>query len=222
MIKLTLPLDPQKFPISQWFGPPNSPVTAKFYVELGLAGHNGIDFSCKVGTDIHACHDGVISNRVGGDGGIYCYVINKELGIQTMYYHLSQHKLADGKSVKAGGVIALSGNTGRYTTGPHLHFGLYLIDKNGVKQNTNNGYDGAIDPAAWLAEPLADGELIKNPWDPAVYLIRNQKRYWIDSERTFQIIFGYTIDKAKVRSVDLLTLNNLKYDGVTSVTNPNK
>jgi murein DD-endopeptidase MepM/ murein hydrolase activator NlpD len=57
-------------------------------------------------------------------------------GTQTWYCHLSAYKVRSG-SVKAGDVIAYSGDTGN-STGPHLHFEVH----------PNGG--AAIDPLPWL------------------------------------------------------------------------
>ena len=43
----------------------------------------------------------------------------------SIYKHNGSVTKAQGDLVKAGEVIALSGNTGELTTGPHLHFELW-------------------------------------------------------------------------------------------------
>ena len=85
--------------------------------------HTGIDYGCAVGSKIVSIADGkvmkVFSNKAYGrvvivrsktDGKFY----------QNWYCHLSAPKVRAGQRVKAGQLIALSGNTGN-STGPHLH-----------------------------------------------------------------------------------------------------
>jgi len=48
--------------------------------------------------------------------------------------------------------MGISDNTGKYTTGNHLHFGLKKCDKTGRTLDYDNGYHGAIDPKPYLVE----------------------------------------------------------------------
>jgi len=123
-----------------------------FYEKLGLKGHNGIDFKAKIGCNILASHKGeVIYAGKDNSGGISATICEntKGLSYKTIYYHLSELKCKRGDVVKAGDIIGLSGNTGKYTTGPHLHFGLKLT-KDKITINGNNGYNGAIDPSKYF------------------------------------------------------------------------
>ncbi|MFA6991931.1 MAG: M23 family metallopeptidase [Candidatus Gracilibacteria bacterium] len=133
--------------ISQFFG---ENATA-FYAQLGLKGHNGIDFPCFEGMMIFAAHDGYVvktydefnSSPTKGYG---VYIQDNEGTYQTVYWHLSKVDVKVGDIIKAGDLIGKSGNTGQYTTGPHLHFGLYLLPI------TENGYGGAVDPMPYFEE----------------------------------------------------------------------
>jgi murein DD-endopeptidase MepM/ murein hydrolase activator NlpD len=51
-------------------------------------------------------------------------IVDHADGFQTLYGHLSSASAIEGATVEQGTVIGLSGNTG-YSTGPHLHFGLF-------------------------------------------------------------------------------------------------
>ena len=57
-----------------------------------------------------------------------------------------------GQDVITGAKIGLADNTGKYTTGSHLHFGLKKTDQYSNTVNLNNGYRGAINPAQYFSK----------------------------------------------------------------------
>ncbi|MFE9336050.1 peptidoglycan DD-metalloendopeptidase family protein [Streptomyces sp. NPDC007063] len=97
--------------------------------------HTGIDFPVSYGTPVMAATDGTVSTKHSVAYGNMAIVTAKD-GTQTWYCHLSSNKLRSG-SVKAGDVIAYSGNSGN-STGPHLHF------------EVRPGGGSAVDPIPWL------------------------------------------------------------------------
>ncbi|WP_411574342.1 M23 family metallopeptidase [Streptomyces fradiae] len=97
--------------------------------------HTGIDFPVQYGTPVMAATDGTVRTQWNGAYGNMVIVTAKD-GTETWYCHLSSAKIRSG-SVKAGEVIAYSGNSGN-STGPHLHF------------EVRPGGGAAIDPEAWL------------------------------------------------------------------------
>ena len=84
--------------------------------------HDGIDLRAKY-EEVYSVMDGEVT-AVDSDkrSGIYVTVRYPE-GYTCSYCHLSQPMVKKGDSVKAGEVIAISGNTGT-STGAHLHFGV--------------------------------------------------------------------------------------------------
>lgn len=87
--------------------------------------HKGVDWSVPVGTTVAAAADGRVT-RAGwyADYG-YCVDITHSNGTMTRYGHLSSINVSVGQSVSQGQAIAASGNTG-YSTGPHLHFEIWV------------------------------------------------------------------------------------------------
>ena len=90
--------------------------------------HNGIDLKANH-QFVYAVLDGIISGT-GWDnkGGGKFIKVQHSNGIETSYCHLSEVYYQQGEAVKAGFVIARSGNTG-ISTAPHLHFSVKENDK---------------------------------------------------------------------------------------------
>ncbi|MFF8830525.1 M23 family metallopeptidase [Streptomyces sp. NPDC015131] len=97
--------------------------------------HTGIDFPVQYGTPVMAATDGTVRTQWNSAYGNMAIVTAKD-GTETWYCHLSSTKIRSGE-VKAGEVIAYSGNSGN-STGPHLHF------------EVRPGGGAAIDPVPWL------------------------------------------------------------------------
>lgn len=171
-----------------------------FYQDLGMKGHNGEDYRCYE-DKVYAAHDGIVL-RAGkySDGGIGIELLSDYINpdgtrFKTIYYHLKNI----GKDVKKGAhfigtqLIGISDNTGRYTTGNHLHFGLKLCDRYGNTLNWNNGYRGAIDP-----RPYTDKDYYKLPvhrkYGRATSVLselRMRAKYpFISQEQLYAIVYG--------------------------------
>lgn len=148
-----------------------------FYQQWGYKGHNGIDFEAYDRCPVLASHDGIVTTaNTDKDGGIVVEISSKELGIKTIYYHLESFASGIQKGIKVAGgqIIAYADNTGKYTTGNHLHFGLKKIDASGNTLNSNNGYGGAIDPSPYFAERYG-----KDWMKSACYNRYGRKQEWL-------------------------------------------
>lgn len=93
--------------------------------------HNGMDIGVPIGTPVFAADDGAVIGADNNDVSSwrkYQYgkyiMIKHGNNLATLYAHLSRQLVSKGDSVKRGQLIGYSGNTG-YSTGPHLHLGLY-------------------------------------------------------------------------------------------------
>jgi murein DD-endopeptidase MepM/ murein hydrolase activator NlpD len=83
--------------------------------------HAGLDLRAAYGQDVRAATEGVVTFAGEQAGYGLVVVVSHGSGLETRYAHLSSAEVAQGERVRAGDVIARSGNSGR-TTGPHLHF----------------------------------------------------------------------------------------------------
>ena len=118
----------EEYPVSQGF--------------LGEATHNtpdskyAVDIVMPVGTAIHAARDGTVMdveedfNKSGtdlekfGDKANHVRILHED-GTMAIYAHLDLASVIvrPGSRIRAGQLIARSGNTG-FSTGPHLHFAI--------------------------------------------------------------------------------------------------
>ena len=91
--------------------------------------HYGVDIVLKEQTPIKAVADGIVLlSEWTIDSGHTVIVYHKDQ-LTSVYKHNYLSKVKTGDYVKQGQVVALSGNTGELTSGPHLHFELW--DSNG-------------------------------------------------------------------------------------------
>ena len=105
--------------------------------------HYGMDYSAKVGTEIYATGDGIVSKVKRSKRGYGNYVkINHGFGYETLYAHMSKYIVKKGQKVKRGEVIGYVGNTG-ISTAPHLH---YEVRKDNKKINPVNFYFNDLTP----------------------------------------------------------------------------
>ncbi len=155
---LEYPLD--KVIITQHFGNTEF-ATANSQIYNGK-GHTGLDLGAPVGTPIKAAGSGTVVGLGNTDIVKTCYSYGKWImikhpnGLSTLYAHLSVHSVTIGQEVNVGDVIGLSGNTG-YTTGPHLHFGVYATQGVQIK-----AFDTSVN-CKGVTIPLADFKAYLNP-----------------------------------------------------------
>ena len=101
-------------------------ISSKFDIKKD---HFGIDVVAAKGTAIEAVSDGtVIMSEYSIKTG-HTLVLMHENNLVTCYKHNSILLKKIGNLVKAGEAIAIIGNTGAMTDGPHLHFEMWLDGK---------------------------------------------------------------------------------------------
>ena len=109
----------------------------------GEGGHDGIDYAGKLGDNIYAAADGIVTTVETDydDKGCGKYVIiDHGNGYTTCYAHLDSISVEMFAEVSQGDVIGGMGSTG-WSTGPHLHF---TLAKNG----------SPVDPHIYLDDPI--------------------------------------------------------------------
>jgi murein DD-endopeptidase MepM/ murein hydrolase activator NlpD len=106
--------------------PVNGFVSRDFFPEKG---HMGIDYIVKTGTPVYSTANGYIlfADYTEKDG--YKIIISHPDNFVSIYKHCSYLVKKEKDIVIHGELIALSGNTGEVTSGPHLHFEIWQNGK---------------------------------------------------------------------------------------------
>ncbi|MFA5393339.1 MAG: M23 family metallopeptidase [Candidatus Ratteibacteria bacterium] len=125
--------DSKKYWNQPFYGPLRGEITTEFGLKRDLetysSYHWGIDLDAPEGTPVQAANSGrvILSGR---NFNIYgnLLILDHGQGVVSCYFHLSKIFKQAGDTVKQDEVIAEVGNTG-WSTGPHLHFGVYLQGK---------------------------------------------------------------------------------------------
>lgn len=102
--------------------PVNGFISRDFNPDIG---HFGVDYVVKTGTPVYSAGNGfvIFSEYSAKDG--YTIIIMHPGNFISFYKHCSSVLKKERDNVTQGEIIALSGNTGLITTGPHLHFELW-------------------------------------------------------------------------------------------------
>ena len=112
-----------------FFPPLNGMVTGRFDVSNR---HFGVDIVGKLNSRISAALDGTVIFAGWTIDTGYVIYIQHEQNLITVYRHNAELLKIQGDKVRAGEAIAIMGNSGKETTGPHLHFEMWL---NGTSVN---------------------------------------------------------------------------------------
>jgi hypothetical protein len=87
--------------------------------------HAGFDWAAPRGTPVLAANAGTVALVAEHFFPGRLVVLDHGLGLFTLYFHLDEARVRSGEVVRGGQPIGTVGVTGR-TTGPHLHFGVWL------------------------------------------------------------------------------------------------
>ena len=117
------------------FPPVNGEISEQYNAEEK---HYAVDIVVAKNTPVKAAADGTVIFAEWTAQTGYVIIIEHSYGLMSVYKHNATLTKAQGDFVKAGEVVATSGNTGDLTTGPHLHFELW---SDGYSVNPTNFID---------------------------------------------------------------------------------
>ena len=110
------------FENTTFFSPVNGVISSKFDRKTR---HFGIDIVSKENEPIKAIEDGVVLDASWSVEYGYVIIIQHKNNLISVYKHNSALLKKIGNYVKKGDAIAIIGNSGELSSGPHLHFEIW-------------------------------------------------------------------------------------------------
>jgi murein DD-endopeptidase MepM/ murein hydrolase activator NlpD len=144
-----------KTKVSGWVDPLKSITITSDYGNRILDGkpdfHRGIDLKASIGTPVFSVLPGKVVYAGDSTGyGQVVIIAHQDNSISTLYGHVSEILTSAGTTVKAGDIIAKSGNLGK-STGPHLHFEIRKVVATDKTSYFDIKKDGDEDPESYLS-----------------------------------------------------------------------
>ncbi|MEA1786458.1 peptidoglycan DD-metalloendopeptidase family protein [Arenibacter sp. GZD96] len=87
--------------------------------------HFAVDIVAPKDSPVKAVADGTVIFAEWTVETGYVIILDHKDGLLSVYKHNGSLNKSQGETVRAGEVLAAVGNTGEFTTGPHLHFELW-------------------------------------------------------------------------------------------------
>jgi len=181
-------------------------------------GHEGYDFVMPVGTPLLAVAAGKVVQVTESIPPFFCPPLNRSVNMQRMvtiehvlpdgrrvwssYAHMDRTDVIPGVAVSAGQQIGLSGNTG-CSTGPHLHFEVFL---------DRDGRAITIDPYGWSGSGT-------DPWELQAEGAASID-LWLPGQAP-RLERSYAFDLNTVAPFAPAFLTRVAFEGVRDDLNPN-
>ena len=171
----------------------------------GRYGHMGIDVATPLGTPVRAPFSGVVVDASGGDWGRSVYLIGRNVALR--FSHLSSIEVPSGSIVKAGQVIAKTGNTGK-STGPHLDITAYTA-KDGKVGTWISNYQviNRLVSSEISGKPLSEKELAELQSKVRAGLLKIQQAAFDQNQVPVTSSFVLALQNIAERAASLLGLD---------------
>lgn len=106
--------------------PVSGTISAQFQPDIN---HYGVDILAEKDTPVRAIMDGVVINAEWSIATGNTVYLQHPQNVVSVYKHNSAILVKTGDFVKTGQAIAIIGNSGEMSTGPHLHFEIWYDGK---------------------------------------------------------------------------------------------